>query len=419
MGPDRAVGPVAHRDRPLEGTRVLDLTGEFGAYAGRLLADLGANVVRVVPPTGDRLAVVQPLVETIDGTASAFAWFVNLGKETVELDFRRAGDRDLGERLIASADVLLETWGPEPASEGGWSRIELEERFPGLVIVSITPFGLDGPRGGDAGTDLVTLASGGLLSLGGYPGSAPIAPNSGQAILAASIFGAVAALFGLIARAADGRGRLLDVSAEEVIASALEDAIPQFDLTGRVRRRTGDRPREAGTGIYPCADGYVSMVAGRLGTAKAWRSLVEWLVAEGVDGAEVLLAEAWQSFPYRQRPEAVDAFGAIFGRFTATRTKAVLYAEAQRRSIALAPVNEIPDVLANEQLAARGFFTSIPVPALGREVRFPGRPYRLSDDTPPRPVLSAGPEPVTAVLLHDAAGSGPADTAALPRRIAG
>lgn len=385
MGPE-GNGAEA-RTRPLDGTRVVDLAGPFGAYAGRLLADLGAKVIRVVPPDGDAVDREWPLIETGAGPASAFGWFVNLDKDVVALDLARDEDRAACERLLADADLLLESWGPDATADGGWDRDDLRRRFPGLIVVSITPFGVAGPRAGDAGTDLVALASGGLLSLGGYPDSQPIAAH-GQARLAASIFGAAAAIFGLIARRSDGQGRHLDVAAQEVIAAALEDAIPQFDLTGTVRRRAGDTPREAGTGIYRCADGYVSMVAGRLGTARAWRSLVAWLVQVNVPGAAVLQEPDWESFPHRQRPESIATFVAIFERFAAARTKAELYEEAQRRDIALAPVNEIPDVLEDAQLAARDFFVPLDLPTLGRAVRVPGRPYRLSGERPFEPSVA-------------------------------
>ncbi len=403
MAAEAVPGPP--RGRPLEGVQAVDLAGPFGAYAGRLLADLGARVVRVVPPDGDAVDREWPVVPTLDGEASAFGWFVNLDKEIVALDLERPADRARCEALLGDADVLLESWGPDPAAEGGWARANLAARFPDLVVVSITPFGVTGPRAGDAGTDLVTLAAGGLLALGGYPDSEPIATH-GQARLAASIFGAAAAVFGLIARQADGRGRHLDVAGQEVIAAALEDAIPQYDLTGTVRRRAGDTPREAGTGIYRCADGHVSMVAGRLGTARAWRSLVAWLVEAGVEDATILTEAPWESFPHRQRPESVGRFVEIFERFASRHTKAELYEEAQRRDIALAPVNEVPDVLEDVQLAARGFFAAVEVPDLGREIRVPGRPYRLSDEAPFVPRISV---PGSAGLTAVGAAGGPAD----------
>jgi benzylsuccinate CoA-transferase BbsE subunit len=381
MGRD-GTGPGPHappgaRPRPLSGIRVIDVAGPFGAYASRLLADLGATVTRIVPPDGDELARETPRVRVADGHASAFAWFVNLDKELVALDLEEPAGRTELLALLGEADLLIESWGAD--ASGSWDRADLAVRFPRLIVVSVTPFGVEGPRHRDAATDLVAFAAGGLLSLGGYPDREPIA-TLGQAHLAASIFGAAAAIFGLIARDRDGNGRHLDVAAQEVIAAALEDAIPQFDLTGTVRRRAGDTPREAGTGIYPCLDGYVSMVAGRLGTARAWRSLVAWLVEAGAEGAEVLLEDAWDSFPHRQRTQSVTTFATIFGRFAAQHSKADLYSEAQRRDIALAPVNEVGEVLANEQLRARGFFVPVDIPELGRSVLVPGRPYRLSDD---------------------------------------
>lgn len=384
MAPDPA--RTGGRPRPLDGIRAIDVAGPFGAYAGRLLADLGAQVVRVVPPGGDPLVGERPIVATGERPASAFEWFVNLDKEIVTLDLADPAGRDELARLLGEADLLLESWGHDPDAWARWDRAELARRFPRLIVVSMTPFGLDGPRGADAGTDLVALAAGGLLSLGGYPDGPPVA-TPGQAHLAASIFGAAAAIFGLIARDDDGRGRQLDVAAQEVLAAALEDAIPQYDLTGTVRRRGGDVPREAGTGIYRCADGYVSMVAGRLGTARAWKSLVAWLVEAGVDGAAELQAPEWDSFPHRQRPESVRTFVAVFGSFASGRTKQELYDEAQRRDIALAPVNEVSEVVADRQLDARGFFSPVEVPALGRSILVPGRPYRLSEDGPFEPHL--------------------------------
>jgi benzylsuccinate CoA-transferase BbsE subunit len=390
------------RARPLAGVRALDMAGPFGAYSGRLLADLGATVTRIVPPSGDPLAGEWPLVPTADGEASAYAWFTSVDKEFLTLDLDTADGRARLDELLADSDVLIESWGLDQNAWGWHDRQELARRFPRLTVVSVTPFGVDGPRAGEQGTDLIALAAGGLLSLGGYADTEPIATH-GQARLAASIFGAAAAIFGLIARDWDGNGRMLDVAAEEVVAGALEDAIPQFDLTGTVRRRAGDTPREAGTGIYRCADGYVSMVAGRLGTAKAWRALVAWLNEEAIEGAAELIAPEWDTLAHRQRPESIERFIEIFERFTSTRSKQELYLESQKRSIALAPVNEVSELMSDEQLVARHFFVPVHVAELEREVMLPGRPYRLSDETPFQPVLRSAPEAPRAAATTPAA----------------
>jgi benzylsuccinate CoA-transferase BbsE subunit len=378
---------------PLRPIRVIEVTDAYGAYAGRLLADLGADVVRVEPPGVDPVRRREPLVDTPQGPASAFGWFVNLNKRSVALDLATPTGRDAFLALLAAADVLLESWRPGEADRLGLDEATIRAVAPELIRIAITPYGVEGPWSDRAATDLTTLAAGGLLSLGGYPDAEPVAVHGGQGLLAASIFGAVAALLGLVGRERDGVPRRYDVSAQEAIAAALEDAIPQYDLTGRVRRRAGDQPREAGTGIYACADGYVSMVAGRLGTARAWKALTEWLVEERVEGAEDLIEDRWQSFPYRQRQEAIDRFREIFERFTRLRTKEALYLEAQRRSIALAPVNEVADLFVNPQLVARGFFREVVPHELGRPVVVPGRPYRLGDEADvvlaPAPVLGA------------------------------
>jgi benzylsuccinate CoA-transferase BbsE subunit len=258
---------------------------------------------------------------------------------------------------------------------------------PDLCRVIVTPYGLDHQPAWPRTDDLLVMASGGLLHLGGYPDLGPVAAYGGQSRFAASIFAAVAAMAALLQRDLDGSGSTYDVSAQECVAQALEDSAATYALTGRVRERQGDRPREAGSGVYPCRDGYVSLIAGRLGTARAWAALVKWLNEAGADGASELLEPRWSTFDFRQSDGAIEEFGRIFLSFAATRDKLELYTEAQARMIALSPVSTIADVLANPQLHARDFFVDV----REREgvVTFPGAPYRMSAT----PVAGPGPAP--------------------------
>lgn len=342
-------------DAPLAGIAVVELAGELTGYAGRLLHDLGADVTLVGEPDGSSEAI-----------------FLHHGKTVVP---------DAAAEL-ATADIVLYSGGADgiPAPAVG-------ER---TVLVALTPFGTTGPAAHWASTDLIRLAAGGLLWLGGYPETGPVAPYGNQSALAASIYGVVAALLALEERDRTGRGCTLEISAQEVLTQALETALPDFELTGRVRTRAGAEPPEAGTGIYPCADGYVSMVAGRIGTADAWRRLREWLVEAGEDGANELWEPQWEQLDFRQRPEARAQFGEVFRSFAAARTKQELYEEAQRRSIALAPVNTPDDVVRDPQLVERSFIAGSPI-------RRPRPPYRLSplstlDDAP-----EAAPPPAEVV----------------------
>jgi benzylsuccinate CoA-transferase BbsE subunit len=218
----------------------------------------------------------------------------------------------------------------------------------------------------------------------------------------ASIFAAAAAVAGLIGRRRTGRGVIADVSAQECVAQALEESVVRYALTGEVRAPQGDLTKEAGTAVYQCADGYVSIVAGRLGTASAWQALVRWISADDPASATELADERWSQFEYRQRPEAIAAFRAIFERFAASRTRQELYREAQARGIALSPVNDLAAVLDDAQLRSRGFFTDVVDPELRRKLTYPGLPYRMSA-TPlagPRPAPRRGADNVAVYVTE-------------------
>jgi benzylsuccinate CoA-transferase BbsE subunit len=404
----------------LAGIRVIDLADELAAYASRLLCDLGAEVIRVEPPGGARTRHAAPIMAD-DGDAagqpvSAFELFVNAGKRSIVLDLETVDGRELLRRLIATADILIETWSMADADRLGLTPQSMAEVNPSLVHVSVTPFGRDRAREQVDDDDLTIMAAGGLLNLGGYPDSAPVAAYGGQSRNAASLFSAVAALVALLGSRTSGQGQWVDVSAQECVAQALEDSVVTFELTGRVRKRHGSDAAEAGTGMYPCADGLVSMVAGRVGTARAWQALIAWLVESGAKGAAALQDPAWSDLSYRQTQAAIHAFSTVFGDFTRTRTRQELYAEAQRRGIALSPVNDVRAVLADPQLAARGFWVSAGdapehggggdgrvgrVGAAGRAAIFPGPPYRLSATpaTTARPAPALGAD--TAAILAD------------------
>ena len=222
------------------------------------------------------------------------------------------------------------------------------------------------------------LAAGGLLSLGGYRDTEPLAIQGEQAMLASGIYGAVAALAALYERTRTGTGQWLDVSGQECVAFALEDAVGEWAINRRVRRRHGEGAREAGTGVYPCKDGYVSVVAGRLGTARAFVALTQWVAESNTPDGAVLLEPHWRDFKFRQSAEGVARFAEIFGAFCATRSKLELYREGQARQIAIAPVNTVADVIADPQLAANGYFQQQFDPTLNKDMTFPGPPYRLA-----------------------------------------
>jgi benzylsuccinate CoA-transferase BbsE subunit len=359
--------------RALEGVRVLELDGEATGYAGRLLADLGADVICVEPPGGGPARDLPPHAEDL----SLHHAFVSAGKRAVTLDLDDAADRERFLRLAETADVVFEGG----TLQRGLGVERVRQVRDELVVVSVTPFGLSGPHADYAGGDLVSLATGGLLHLGGYHDVGPVAVHGRQSHFIGAIVAAIAALLGVLNVRGGAGGAHVDVSVQEAVTMALEDSLAEYELNGRVRPRLGGRAREAGTGTYPCRDGYVTMVAGRLSTSRSWTALVGWLVDDGAVDAEVLLAPEWQDFHFRGTPDAIATFERIFGTYAATRAKADLYREGQSRSIAIAPVNTIADGAADPQLQARDAFVARPVD--GAVARYPAPPYRLSV-TPPR-----------------------------------
>jgi benzylsuccinate CoA-transferase BbsE subunit len=356
-------------DGLLRGVKVLEISGELTGYAGKLLADLGAEVVvaDLAPATTD-----APRFDPR-------AFFLDHAKTRVQI----GSDREELRRLIGEADVVLQSSGADAPSAPELDPSAVRASNPAVVHALLTPFGLSGPKAAAPSTDLVRLAAGGLLALGGYPDTEPVAAYGGQSTVATGIYGAVAVLLALIAREGTGEGDTVEVSAQEVVTQALETALAEYELLGKVRRRLGDMPREAGTGIFPCADGYVSMVAGRLGTAAAWKRLIEWIDESGTPGAATLAEPGWETLEHRQRPESIAEFARIFGLFTADRGKQELYREGQRRSIAIAPVNDVADLFEDAQLEARGFFVTTTDPETGTTVKLPSPPFRFSPPTAP------------------------------------
>lgn len=426
----RLARPTAPATGPLAGVRVLDLTDALAAYAGRLLADLGADVVRIEPPGGRGDVAIGPFwVSPGERPISLFERFVNAGKRSVSVDLAAPEAGGLVAALLRSADVVLES-STRRLAAAGWDDARVSQLNGSLIRLLVTPYGGEfagggaGEHGGAAPgqpadspvDDLILLGAGGLLSLGGYPDAGPVAAYGHQSTYMASIFAAVAAIAGLIGRERTGAALTADVSAQECVAQALEESVVGYALTGQVRAPQGDTAKEAGTGVYRCADGYISVVAGRLGTAAAWKALVGWISATDPRLAQRLADERWSQFEYRRQPEAINEFKEIFEDFASKRTRQELYREAQARGIALSPVNDLAAVLEDAQLRSRSFFVDVDDPELGRTVTYPGLPYRMSGTPLPRPRPAPRRGADTVEVLVTEAGLAPEDVECLAER---
>jgi benzylsuccinate CoA-transferase BbsE subunit len=362
----------------LGGIRVIDRSGPEGNYCGKLFAELGADVILVEPRGGTALRGERPFAAGHEGDPEASLRFLayNTSKRSVALDVGQAAGQQILHDLARTADLLIESDPPGWAAARGIGYQDLARHNQRLVVTSITPFGQDGPYSGYPADDLTCLAFGGLLSLGGYADGPPVQAAGQQAYAAASVFAAVASMLALLQAEASGQGQHVDVSVQECVVTGLETAIQAYDLEGRVRGRTGGSTRRAGSGIFPCRDGHVFLMASGLGD-RFWVSLLDWLDDEGAAGLEALRGDAWTQPSYLETDEARDSFLAVFGPFCQQYAKAELYRRAQKWRVPLCPVNTPRDVVSSAQLAGRQFFVECPLPYGGTALT-PGAPYRLS-----------------------------------------
>lgn len=319
-------------DGLLHGTRVVDLAGEPAAMAGRILADLGADVVLVEPPGGAPLR----------GLPNRFlAW--SAGKRTVTVDGPDDPELDV---LLATADIVIDT----PGFAGA---LALDPgRAPDTVWVSVTPFGRTGPRADWRASDLGVMAAGGNMYSTGDPDRPPVrcTEPSGYAHVGPEV--AFAALTAL----ATGRPQRVDVSMQEVVLSSNMVGIAQFAKTGARGQRRGaniGRTRE----IWPCLDGWVSFgLRGGKARVPSLTILTRLVVADGID-APALVDRDWNDFSQTTATDDdLAAIEAPVGQYFARHTMQELYDIACETNLMLAPCNSPKEIYASAQLAARDFF---------------------------------------------------------------
>jgi benzylsuccinate CoA-transferase BbsE subunit len=325
----------------LRGYRILDLTDQWGIVAGRMLADLGAEVIAVEPPGGNPVRR-QPPFGGEDGRVSLFWEAYAGGKKSVCLDLSHPKGRAAFLGLVAISDGVLESFPPGQMARWGLGWEELRRVNPTLVLTSITPFGQDGPYAHWKATDLVVQAMGGLTYVTGDADRAPLRISFPQAGVLAGISGALGTLLALFHRTRTGQGQWVDVSAQHAVARVMDRLIPFADLAGEVLGRHGHWGRPGGgplrPSLWPCRDGWVCylMVGGGVG-AKHLKGVIGWMEEEGFDPGVLRELEGMVDFGFN-RPEVIPAVTEVMGRFLADKTKGEVWEQARRRRLLLAPV---------------------------------------------------------------------------------
>ncbi|MDP1821450.1 MAG: CoA transferase [Acidimicrobiales bacterium] len=368
--------------------RVVDFSTSRAWLTGRMLADLGADVLKVEPPGGDPGRRAPPFADDEPNPETNLRWWVsNRGKRGLTLDLDQADGVALARRLLADADVMIESFDPAHLAERSLGYDDLRELNPRLVVTSITPFGQTGPHANYSGPDLVLSATGGPMWLTGDVDRPPVRVSVPQYEMHGAAEGAVATAIALYHAAATGQGQHVDVSCQLAAIRTIMNASSFPYLEGGELSRQG---REIPYGhakfrmLYPCKDGHVSvlLMGGALG-AMIVKALLGWINEE--QGVPEWLAEVdWLNIDFAELNKDEEG-RAFFGKvstaieaFFVTRTKAELYAEALARRFLLAPVNTVADIRVDEQLAARDFFVEVDHPERDGPVAYPGPWVKLS-----------------------------------------
>ncbi|MFQ5416239.1 MAG: CaiB/BaiF CoA transferase family protein [Myxococcota bacterium] len=374
----------------LTGIRVLDLGEEAGFLAGKILADLGADVVKVEPPGGGgggRGGAPHPAgaprggagpgrrgpyLGDVEDPERSLLWLaLNSGKRGITLDLGAERGRDLYRALAQRADVILETAAPGSLEASGIDYASLVALHPRLIQCALTPFGRTGPYACYRAHDLVAVAMGGNAALTGDPERPPVRCTLPTAYFHAGPEAALGITMALFAREKTGRGQFVDVSVREAQLATLMTGPGQHAAPGGRRGRSGSRlgrTRE----IWKAKDGDVTFgLRGGQARIPNLVATVEYMAEEGM-APDWLRRYDWKSYNHNTlADDEIERLETAFAAFFATRSRRELYEQALERRIMMAPCNDAREILDQPQLRSRHLFTTIEYPEFGASVEHP------------------------------------------------
>lgn len=393
----------------LTGYRVLDLSDVKGAYCTKLLADLGAEVIKVETPDGDPSRRLPPFAGDIpDPERSLPFLFRNANKLGITLNLDTDSGKGIFRQLVQSADVLVESFAPGFMADRGLGYNSLLEINPGLIMAGITEFGQTGPYRDWKGSPIVDMALSTDLIEAGFPDKPPCNLPGMPAYDATGVMAATSIVLALFERGGSGEGHYIDVSVHENARLA----IYPWMVTLHSYNRTPDGPLpgpEFRVGaavypVYPCKDGFVRVIAL---TPGQWDALLKV-----IGQPEALAGEDWRMFIYRIM-NAAQLYD-IMVEFTKDRTMMELFETGHREGVPIAPVVSLSDFIDSPQTRARDFFLDMEHPVVGK-FQYPGPPYKWTE-TPcrvQRPAPRLGEHNVA--ILGDRLGLSRTELAALRR----
>ena len=364
---------------PLTGLRILELSDEKGQFCGKLFGDLGADVIKIEPPDGERNRHVGPFLDDIPHPERSLSfWYYNTSKRGITLNLETADGRALFRRLAATADVILETFRPGYLASLGLDHGSLRADNPKLILCSLTPFGQTGPWRDYLSSDLLHMAAGGEMASCGYdeadvPNAPPIAPGGGNAWHMGCHYAYMAIMAALVFRTVSGQGQYIDVSIHEACALTTESAVANYVYRGEVLRRQTGRHHAPGPTPrtqFRAKDGtYVTaLISGGLNPRNV-KNLADLMDVYGMAGD--------LKDPKYQDPAVIAANSAhiidgLLASFIASVPAEEVYHAAQARGFTWGAVRAPEALLDDAHLHDRNFWKTVDHPEIGRGFVYPG-----------------------------------------------
>lgn len=333
---------------PLTGFRVLELGSTVaGPFCGRLLADFGAEVIKVEPPEGDP---VRAMGKHVDGK-SLYAATILRNKQLIALDLRQPSAREVIKKLAVNCDVVVENFRPGTLEKWGIGYETLREANPGLVMIRISGFGQSGPYKDRPGYGFLGDAVGGLLHINGYPDRPPVRAAVPVTDMITGIYGALGAVMALLSRKDSGQGQLVDAALYESAFSLMESHVPAYEKLGHVAMRAGTHlPGSTPNSLYPTADGgYVAMAAASDAVFRRLATVME----------QPALADDHRFATALARVKNEEALDAIIGEWTLGFELEELEPLLRRTDVPASRVFTMADIFRDPHFAARDAIVNV------------------------------------------------------------
>lgn len=367
--------------------RVLDLTEGGCLLGGKMLGDLGADVIKIESPDGSASRIAPYYKDIPDPEKSLFWIAYNTNKRGITLNITKSEGQELFKQLAKQADVVIESFEPGYLSKLGLGYDDLCKIKPDIIMTSITQFGQSGPKAQRKGSDLTAWASGGYMNTCGEPDRAPVWMSFPQSGLTGGTEAAVGVLTALWHRRRTGEGQQVDVSLQECGMSPTLNILPMWSVSKVDYKRVGGYLFIPTTGVrqplyFRCKDGHAMVLVqgGNEPFISSSARLVKWMAEEGM-APDWLTKVNWQSdySASALTQELADRTGEAIEKFTLTKIKAELYDIGANKNILIAPLSSTEDISEDIQLQYRGFWIKVDHPELKEALTYCGPFIRMSE----------------------------------------